>query len=399
MGPDDIEDEDDEASLQAGDESNVDEAEPTVDQKAVKGETVRESIARALKAAEAEDDPETKETPVKEETEPKEPKDKEIKPKVVDTKPKITTSGPPPGWTKEAKAEWDKLPQTIKDSVAKRELEASNGFKTYGEKVKEFEEKQKENVELEAAFAPHAEVMKSSGRTKAQVINQMFGWMNALNQPNKEEAKKALLTLASNYGITFEAAAQPKPEVKTPKLDANGVAIPEPEIPEALKLFIDGTTGKLKTLEEQLAQQNRLTEDAKRAASTQRLAVWSKDKPHFEAVRKEMHVILANNLVPLKDGELDLDSAYDRAVYANPVTRELKQKEDAEKVAAEAETKRKEKELANLKKLNASKKAGSSISARAPTGAAVTSGQANKNGKPESVRQTMLRTVQELRDN
>ena len=41
----------------------------------------------------------------------------------------------PVGWAKEAKAKWDSLPTEVRDAVAKREKEVSDGFKQYGEKA------------------------------------------------------------------------------------------------------------------------------------------------------------------------------------------------------------------------------------------------------------------------
>src|SRR5690606_37645319 len=45
----------------------------------------------------------------------------------------------PVSWSAAAKAEFSKLPIAVQEAVAKREMEVSNGFKQYGEKVKQYE--------------------------------------------------------------------------------------------------------------------------------------------------------------------------------------------------------------------------------------------------------------------
>src|SRR5262245_51974760 len=45
--------------------------------------------------------------------------------------PAQARTAPPPGWSIKSKSHWDKLPQEVRDDIAKREVEVSNGFKEY----------------------------------------------------------------------------------------------------------------------------------------------------------------------------------------------------------------------------------------------------------------------------
>lgn len=401
---------DDEAAdalLNEGDEANVEtdvgsEAEVEEGSQPKKNESVRESLKRSIKEVEKEENTDKEDkgsdkAPVKKET--KDPVDKTDKSETVDkqvSKPtgKVDTPKvqPPIGWTKEAKAEWNKLPETVKASIAKREQEASDGFKQYGEKVKNFEA-------LDQALAPHREEIKKIGANEAQVVSNMFNWLKAIAQPNKEEAKKQFLQLAKNYGIDLAAAPAPKQEAKQDiKFDDN--------VPEAFKQFVTTIEGKFTSLEEQNKANETARQEAIQREQTARqqaeantfLNSWAHDKPHYqnENVKKVMFGILSSGMLPLKDGQLDLDSAYSQALYAVPEIREEIQKAEQEEKEAQRQAEIKEQRRKQAEKLNAAKKAGSSISNRAPTG--ISGPAPHKKGETVSARDSIKAAIQEVRD-
>lgn len=353
--------------------------------KAAPGESVRESIRRALEQTN-----EDEESPIKEPKEEKlEIKDPATKVETKEVKTSDNTkAAPPPGWTKDGKAEWEKLPKAVQESILKREDEVGTGFKDYSSKNKELETKLNE---FETFFAPHKADFEKAGMKPLQVVDQMFKWVAAFAQPNKEEAKKALLQLGSNYGIKFDATPiTQKPENNTQ----------DSQVPEGIKTFVTDVTGKITALESKLtaAEQTRVQNEARQRqdSANQFLDTWAKDKPHYQKVRGVMSSLLRSGVIPLKNGtDLDLDSAYNQAIYAVPEVRELVLQEANEKKQAEEKVAKDKERLKNLEKARAARTAGSSATTRAPTG---NTNSSKNNGKSPSARDSIKAAMQELKD-
>lgn len=361
-------DEEDETLINSNDDSDVNTLNNEKDSDTSKKEVSEEksdkklSVREALKDAfekenEKADEEKTAKKPVvkKEVEQDKETEDKdidasdeknsEIEEEVKKAKP--TDIKAPVGWTKEAKAKWATLPPEIQQSVAKREQEVSDGFKKYGEEVAKYKD-------LETVLSSRRDQIKQFGATEAQTVDRLFKWMEALAHQDKNFAYNQWVQLGKNFGL--QLPEKDKPDNQNQNDNTNK----EDEIPAPLKSFMDTVTGEVSTLKQQL--QNQKAKEAETFISN-----WSKDKPHFPAVRQSMFVLLNSGLIPMKNGELDLDEAYNQAVYANPTTRELlrqQEQETADQKAVEARTKIEDKRKADLKKAKA---AGSSISPRAPT--------------------------------
>jgi len=285
---------------------------------------------------------------------------------------------PPNGWTKQAKALWDSLPDDIKQSVAKREKEASDGFKTYGEIKKKYDE-------LDAVLAPRRAAIQRWGATEAQTVDRLFQWMEALSGPNKINSWVAL---GQNFGINLNdvlrlnqagagaATAAPQQTSQQPQAA---------QVPEAVKNYVESALG-------QVGQY--LTNQREQAAGSY-LSSWAQDKPHFEQVRRAMYGLISSGAVPLKDGMPDLDTAYQWACHADPGIRselEAAAKEAAEAKAAEDAQKA---EAARIVKLNSARRAASSIRPTAPTPPS-SRASAGNSGKPQSARDSIKAAISEL---
>ena len=124
------------------------------------------------------------------------------------------------------------------------------------------------------------------------------------------------------------------------------------------------------------------------------LANWSKDKPHFEAVRGLMAQFIASGAVPLNNGNVDLDRAYDMAVFANPEVRQQMLEAQQKSAQAEAVAKAKAEKAAQQAQAEKSRRAAGSLSPSAPgSGAAAT---AKPKGKGMSVRESLMAAREEL---
>ena len=106
----------------------------------------------------------------------------------------------PVGWTKEAKAKWDSLPTEVRDAVAKREKEVSDGFKQYGEKAQDLQK-------YETLIGQYgADYQQYGFNHPSQLVERAFQWVHALRNPNKAVALNSFKQLAQSLGIEGELA-------------------------------------------------------------------------------------------------------------------------------------------------------------------------------------------------
>lgn len=292
----------------------------------------------------------------------------------------------PTAWPKEAKEAWAALPAPVQAAVLKREVDTQKGV----------DELKGKYTELDQAIAPHVDAIRRHGHTPAQAVNQMFAWFQAL-AGNPDVAFPALLR-SFNFDpqrLAPKPAAQPAAAQSAAGADGKKPDQPDAPIPPAVQQYIDGITGKLAQLENAFTQQIgavQSTFQQQSEAKTQEVLMnWAKDKPHFEKVRVLMSQLIASGAVPLKDGRVDLDGAYEQAIWANPEVRaEVQQAAQAEaekqrKIAAEKEKK------AQQDAADKARKADVSLRPSAPGEAPVPKGK-----KGRTVRESLREAMEEL---
>lgn len=279
-------------------------------------------------------------------------------------------SGPPQSWSKEGKAVWDSLPDAAKAEITRREADTAKGV----------QELRTRYQDIDTAVAPYKAVMTQNNVTPAQAISQLFKWHMELAGPNKVAAFQQL---AKSFGIDpATIAAPPAAPAETPP-----GADPSNTIPDNLRPVITDLQGRLKQFEdrESAAMQN---------AAKQTWVNWSKDKPHAERVRQLMANLINSDLAliqagqpqvsnTIKDGSIDMDAAYQAAIYAHPEVRQLLLQEER------AEQGRKAKAAAEQ-----ARKAGAGLRNGAP---AAPPGPAPTAPKVESVRDSISRALAEVR--
>lgn len=291
----------------------------------------------------------------------------------VEDKPKVVATSKyaaPVGWTKEAKAEFNTLPEHVKASVAKREEEVSKGFKEYGEKAKQLEV-------YENLVKHHAPDHQQIGVTAPQLVDRLFQWFNSIRSPDKAHAVNSFKQLARNFNLEKELSES-----------YGSVASGEEQ-------HTNPENSELAQLRQELAQlKGSITQNNAQSAQA-RVNSWAKDKPHFEKVRNVMRALLESGVIPEKDGWLDLDTAYDRAVKADPELSQLALQEALEKKEAEFADSLAQKEAKRKADLERAKKANVSLKSGAPA-ANQTQGKASDK-KKLSVRDSILLARQEVR--
>jgi hypothetical protein len=246
----------------------------------------------------------------------------------------VDTTRAPPSWTKGAKAEFAKLPARIQQEVWKRERDMENGVAQLQEQVKQ------QYGDIDQALQPWHGEMHAFGKTPAQTISQMFGWYSALAN-NPDQAVPALLQsynypvarLVQAYGpdrvlrdLGWYAQRMPQGHIV---LTRNPQAHAQQQFNTQLQQAVAPLYERFNQYE---AQRNAEIEAVQEKNTQLALDDWSKSKPHFEEVRHVMATLLTPDAtgrltVPLKNGKVDLDRAYELACKMNDLNPSLSRKE------------------------------------------------------------------------
>jgi hypothetical protein len=303
--------------------------------------------------------------------------------------PTASAAAAPESLPKELKTEWDKTPPAIQAAFVKREQDMAQGVQALRQRYEL----------IDQAIAPHNDALRQMNATPGEAVNRMFLWFKALaNSPN--EAFPALAkSMGRNWDeITGKVATQPGQQQVPAQQGA-------PEIPEPVKNYVSGLErqiqqlsgfvqqlgGKLAPLEQNINTQNE-------ARTRENLNIWSKDKKFFDEVRQDMARLIETGIVPLKDGQVDLDTAYERAIYFNPEVRA--------KVLAEQQQANQQVQQANdatataarQTKVNNARRASVSLPVVGSPGANAGQPTARKKTGPTSVRESLKQAMAELRD-
>lgn len=297
-------------------------------------------------------------------------------PEVVDSTV-VSKYEAPKGWTKEAKAEFERLPEVVKASIAKREEEASKGFKEYGDKVKQLDTYNN----LVTTYVPDHQ---KYGLDAPKVVERTLQWLKVISNPDKSQAVNSLKELAKSFGldVDLQNSYTPKEQSTTPASGQPGYVEPSSQ-----------NNSELQALREKVASlEGQFSSTAQQAATTY-VNSWSKDKPHFEKVRGAMRGLIEANLVKLVDGKPDLDDAYDQAcrrdpeLYQQMLTDELSKKEQE---LLEAQKARDNKTAEHVQK---AKRASVSLKPNAPMGTVPASAKSKNN---VSVRDSIAAALKEV---
>ncbi len=303
----------------------------------------------------------------------------------------------PEGWTKEAKAEWENLPSAVQAAVAKREVDMAKGV----------EDLKKKYSEIDQVLQPRLETLRRHGHSPAQGINQLFAWFEALSaNPNvafpalAESFKYNLRSIPGLIPQELIQLWQEKQKQQPGQAPATEAAQPAGEIPPAVQQYINEMNQKLQALEQgftnQLGQLSTNFQQQSQAKTEEILANWSKDKPHFEEVRRTMARLIASQEVPpLPNGAADLDRAYDMALWALPEIREKILAEQRQKADAELKAKQAAERKAQQDQADKARRAqAGSLSGNAPGSPTLPV----KGKKGKTVAESLRESIAELRE-
>lgn len=277
-------------------------------------------------------------------------------PAAQDKQQPASVTAPPPGWSAQSKASWDKLPQHIRDDIAKREKEVSDGFARYQGLTPFDEMARRSGTTLPEALQRYTNlegVLRRDADSGLMQVAQNLGWTQA-------EAAQHFARLASRLGFQGFAGPHQNGTGTQPAANQNGADDP---ILDALRPLMEPVLQKVGQLESVFTQAQQ-RDQARLADSVERIVGEFKADPknrYYSNVEPAIERLLSTGMVERTgDFRRDLQTAYDVACRMSQEVQDALIKERTE--TAEAERRAKEKEAAD-KALQASRSiTGSSFS-------------------------------------
>lgn len=215
---------------------------------------------------------------------------------VTEETPEVTAKAPPASWAKDKHEAWAKVPADAQEYIELREKQMLDG-------IEQYKQGHAYAAEIQRTLEPYRGMMEQFGVNETQAIQNLFGWNQQLTSGNLEQRQQAFIRLGNDLGlIPQEGKAQVDPRT------------------QELQQRLDRIERQEQQRQQQIYQQNY-------SKVVSEVEQFSKENEHFEEVADDV-------LALLKTG-MDLQTAYEKAVWANPITRA---KEQAKLV--ESETKK-----------------------------------------------------------
>ena len=222
--------------------------------------------------------------------------------------PKTDVIERPASWKKDMQPTWDSMSKEAKEYVIQREDQMKQGL------VKDRDDAVLGRT-MRDTLAPYASLLKAQGIPEKQMVNNMLGAHYKLSTSSMAERKEVFAKLAESYGIKFDGTGQSQ------------------EIDPA----VNNLTTKINRLESYLAQSQQAAQQAAQAKVISEVDAFASEHPYFDEVESEIAIFIEG------DKNMTLKQAYEKAIWANPLTRQKEmdrlQQERDQKAQDEAEKK------------------------------------------------------------
>lgn len=281
----------------------------------------------------------------------------------TDVKPlESNPEAPPSAW----KGIWESMTPEARAIAIKRESEVAKGFDEYRAKAKNFEAVEQVLSQARARF------QQQGIQNDAQALHNILSWEQGLSNPATRQ--QAYLDLGRQLGIDLSTLAQnPSPSQSYAQ-----------DIPDPIRPVIDQFGNAVQTVRQDLSAVQQEIQALRNERTSQEIAAFAKDKPHFDKVSALMGQLM------MAGAATDLNSAYQQAVKIHP---EVSAQVEAERVAKESA----DRERTQAEKAAAARRAAVSPPVRSPHGGAPAANQQN-NGKGMKPRESILAAIAELRE-
>lgn len=214
------------------------------------------------------------------------------------------TIPPPHSWSKEAAAEWGKLPPTVQAHIAQREAQSHKAISELGQYAKAFEP-------IREALAPHADRLGNDPKGYIERVLAADLWL-------ARDPVNAIKALADSYRVDLASIADP-------------FALPADPQSQQLNAQLNAAWQEIDNLKRQLGDTRQRVEGREAQEYTARQSSYERevdafvaDKPDFNELASdiETYIPLIKRSNPTLSTKDILQDAYDRARWANPTTRQ-----------------------------------------------------------------------------
>lgn len=194
---------------------------------------------------------------------------------------------PPQSWAKEKHELWAKLPPEAQEYYEIREKQMLDGLEQYKEHAGF-------GKQMREVMQPYKAFLTAQGVDEPRAAQYLLNAHYKLSNGTPEEKRGYFANLAKSYGI-----------------DLAGLQAEQPQVDPHMKSLQD----KVQTLESTLTQQRQAEINQQRAKVTAEIEAFASDPkhPYFDEC--------ADEIAALVQAGHPLETAYEKAVYANPVTR------------------------------------------------------------------------------
>lgn len=247
-----------------------------------------------------------------------------------EVKPEVSTRPAPSAWAKEMHEHYAKLDPAVQDYIDEREKSMFTGIAQY----KEYNEFGKQ---MSQAIAPYRDLIQREGIDAPRAVQALMNAHKMLRESPAEQKQQYFMQLAKDYGIDLG----------------------QQEVQEQIDPTIKALMDKVSYLEGNINQRQKVERETAYKAVVSEVETFAADKahPYFDEVSDDIVILLKTGL--------DLKDAYEKAVWANPVTRQ----KEISRLQTEQEKSIREKAIAEA---TAAKKAASTTirnrdTARTPT--------------------------------
>lgn len=199
------------------------------------------------------------------------------------TEPPVDLLPPPKSWRQDMHPYWGQIPRKAQEYYVEREKQMLDGMSQY--------------KQIREVLTPFEQMLSEKGVSVYDWVRGLTQAERMLTQGTEEQRRAAYLKLGEQLGFTMPGQTQAQPEQP---IDPN-----IKKLQDELAQIKSGLT----------AQQQAIYNETKTKVQAE-VDAFANDPahPHFDEVAEDMQIFIRSGL--------SLQDAYDRAVWANPATRE-----------------------------------------------------------------------------
>lgn len=267
----------------------------------------------------------------------------------TETPAEETTAAPtvraaPKAWAKEKHEIWSKLDPAAQEYIEHRERQVLDGISQYSEKAKRADV-------WETAVKDYLPLIQAQGAQPQEAVRYLFEAHRQLSSGTPEQRAAYLAKVAQSYGIDFAKATA-----------AAGAAAEETPAQRE-------TRERLERLENERAQEKRAAAEETKTRVANEVTAFADAKDEKGQPKHPYFDECAEDIVALINAGHTLEKAYEKAIYANPVTRakEIARLQTESEAALRAKAKQEAEKSRNASRSNVN----SRDTTRAPTASKV----------------------------